>query len=202
MEIRLFLAFELPPDIKRVITEVSRTGRELPLGLRWIKSDNIHLTMVFMGNVLEEKIQSIGETAKRVCARTDPFDVSPGGLGFFGNRRHPRVLWMGLNGDIYRMGRFRDALQKSLKPFGIKMERRPFKPHLTLGRFKKGARPWPHLDHMISEYANLRGRACSLENLVLFKSDLTPGGAVYTKLDVWPLGGVGKSLNLKTVTEW
>jgi len=196
MEIRSFLAFELPPDIKGVISEVSRAGKALPLDLRWVKPDNNHLTMVFMGNVPEEKIQSIVETAKIVCAGFDPFDVSPGGLGFFGNRRHPRVLWMGLNGDIHRMGRFRDALQKGLKPFGIKTERRPFKPHMTLGRFKKGARPWPHLDDMISEYADLEGRTCSLGKLVLFKSDLTPGGAIYTKLGTWPLGGAGNSLRL------
>ena len=83
MEIRSFLAFELPPDIKRVILEVSRAGKELPLDLAWVKSDNNHLTMVFMGNVPEEKIQSIGETVKKVCAGVDPFDVSSGGLGFF-----------------------------------------------------------------------------------------------------------------------
>ncbi len=189
MEIRSFLAFELPPDIKRIILGVSRAGKELPLDLAWVKSGNIHLTMVFMGNVLDDKIQSIGETVKKVCAGYDPFDVSPGGLGFFGNRRHPRVLWMGLNGDVHRMGRFRDALQKNLKPFGIKTERRPFKPHLTLGRFKKGARPWPHLDHMISKYADLKGRTCALKELALFKSDLIPEGAIYTKLDTWTFGG-------------
>ena len=192
MEIRSFLAFELPADIKKVITAVSRRGRELPLDMRWVKRDNIHLTVVFMGNVPEEKIQPIGESVKKVCTGTDPFDVSSGGLGFFGNRRHPRVLWMGLNGDVRPMGRFRDAIQKSLKPFGIKTERRTFRPHLTLGRFKKGARPWPHLDHMISEYADLKSQTCSLRELVLFKSDLTSGGAVYTKLDAWALRGSEK----------
>jgi len=190
MEIRSFLAFELPEDIKRVISEVSRAEKDLPLDLRWVKPDNIHLTVVFLGNVFEDGIKPIGETVKKVCAGFEPFDVTPGHLGFFGNRRHPRVLWMGLNGDIRRMGGFRDALQKSLKPFGIKTERRPFKPHLTLGRFKKGARPWPHLDHIVSKYADLKGRTCSLRELLLFKSDLTPEGAHYTKLDVCPLKGV------------
>ena len=95
------------------------------------------------------------------------------------------------------MGRFKDRLQQSLKPFGIKTEKRPFKPHLTLGRFKKDARPWPHLDHMISEFTDLKGPARPLRELGLFKSDLTPGGAVYTKLDAWPLEEVGKSLNLR-----
>jgi len=188
MEIRSFLAFELPQDIKGVIREVSQAGRELPLDLRWIKSDNIHLTIVFMGNVPEDSVPPIGEAVKGVCARFDPFDVNPRGLGFFGSRRHPRVLWIGLESDIRRMGHFRDALQKKLKPFGIKTEKRPFRPHLTLGRFRKGAHPWPHLDHMISEYSDLKGQSCSLEELVLFKSDLKQGGAVYTKLNSWALG--------------
>jgi 2'-5' RNA ligase len=72
MEIRSFLAFELPPDIKKCIREVSRTGKDLPLDLRWVKSDNIHLTVVFMGNVSEDKIRPIGETVKMVCARFEP----------------------------------------------------------------------------------------------------------------------------------
>ena len=168
MEIRSFLAFELPEDIKKVVTTVLRKGRELPLDLRWVKQDNIHLTVVFMGNVSQEKIHAIGESVKKVCTGTDPFEISPRGLGFFGSRRHPRVLWMGFNGEIHRMGRFRDAIQKNLKPFGIKMERRPFRPHLTLGRFKKGALPWPHLDHMISEYADLKGQACFIAGVGTF----------------------------------
>ena len=189
MEIRSFLAFELPTDIKRIITKVSRTGKDLPLGLRWVKLDNIHLTVVFMGNVPEERIEPIGKAVKKVCSGTEQFNVSIGNLGFFGSRRHPRVLWLGLRGDVHRMGRFRDALQKRLKPFGMKTEKRPFKPHLTLGRFKKDARPGPHLDNMISEYADLKGPTHPLRELVLFKSDITPQGAIYTKLDAWPLGG-------------
>ena len=187
MEIRSFLAFELPPDIKKIIREVSRAGKELPLDLRWVKSDNIHLTVVFMGNVSEDNIQAMGETVKKACAGVEPFDVNAGPLGFFGGRRHPRVLWMGLGGDVHPMGRFRDRLQKKLKPFGVKTERRPFKPHLTLGRFKKDAHPWPHLDHLILKFRDLRGQTCSLRELVLFKSDLKPGGAIYTKLDAWAL---------------
>ncbi len=193
MEIRSFLAFELPPDIKKVLREISRTEKDLPLDLRWVKPDNVHLTVVFMGNVSEDRIQAIGETVRMACAGFEPFDVNAGPLGFFGNRRHPRVLWMGLQGDVLRMGRLRDRLQKKLKPFGIKTERRPFKPHLTLGRFKKGAHPWPHLDHLIAKYGDLKGRTCSLKELVLFKSDLTPGGAIYTKLDAWQLEGAKRN---------
>ncbi|EFK05839.1 2'-5' RNA ligase [delta proteobacterium NaphS2] len=189
MEIRSFLAFELPPDIKQVVLTVYSAEKKLPLDLRWIKPDNVHLTVVFMGNIPEDKIEAVGDTARKVCAGFSPFDVTPGPVGFFGSRRHPRVLWMGLNGEVRSMGYFRDALQKKLKPFGIKRERRPYKPHLTLGRFRKNAHPWPHLDYMMAKYRDMDGPTCVLKNLALFKSDLKPGGAIYTKLDAWPLKG-------------
>ena len=72
MEIRSFLAFELPPDIKRIISKISRAGKDLPLGLRWVKSENIHLTVVFLGNVPENRVQSIGENDKEGLFRIRP----------------------------------------------------------------------------------------------------------------------------------
>ena len=192
MEIRSFLAFELPADIKKVVLTVYSAEMNLPLDLKWIKPDNVHLTVVFMGNIPEDKIEAVGDAARKVCTGFAPFDVNPGPMGFFGSRRHPRVLWLGLNGEVRGMGYFRDALQKNLKPFGIKVERRPYKPHLTLGRFRKGAHPWPYLDHMMAKYRDIECPTSTMKELVLFKSDLRPGGAVYTKLDAWPLKGVGK----------
>ena len=112
MEIRSFLGFELPPDIKTIISKVSRAGKELPLDVRWVKLDNIHLTIIFMGNISEEQIEPIGKAVKQVCARYEGFNVTIEKLGFFGSRRNPRILWMGLGGDVHRMGHFRDALQK------------------------------------------------------------------------------------------
>jgi len=195
MEIRSFLAFEVPRGIKDVIEEIYLAGKDLPLGVRWIALHNIHLTVVFLGDVPGEQISPLGKTAGKVCAKHQKFSIRCGELGYFGHRRHPRVLWLGLCGDTHRMGRFRDDLQNSLKSFGIITEKRPYKPHLTLGRFKKEARPWPPLDTMISDYANLNDSAHHLVELVLFKSVLTPQGAVYTKLDAWPLGGTGKFLD-------
>ncbi len=193
MEIRSFLAFELPPDIKKELGTVLAAQKKLPLDLKWVKPDNVHLTVVFMGNVPQDNLAPMGDVVKGVCGRFAPFHVKTGRVGFFGSRRHPRVLWMGFDGDIRRMGHLRDALQKKLKPFGIKKETRPYRPHLTLGRFRKGARPWPHLDYLMEAYKDSRGPACVLNELAMFKSDLKPGGAVYTKLNAWSLEGAEKS---------
>ena len=189
MEIRSFLAFELPPDIMGVISHASGDMKNTPLNLRWVKPGNIHLTMVFMGNVPRENLKPIEQAAADVCRRYGPFKVFLDGTGVFGSRRNPRVLWARLNGDLERMSRFRDELQKDLEPFGIKQERRRFKPHLTFGRFRKGAKTGSDLDELLSRYQDLASPTCPLKELVLFKSDLKPAGAVYTRLNAWPLTG-------------
>ena len=189
MVIRSFLAFELPPDIKSTVARISGEMRKSTLDVKWIRADNIHLTMVFMGNIKSEDIGAIGKEIQKVCLRYGPFDVSLHGLGCFPNKRNPRVIWLGLDGDLDRMSFFRDHLQEALRPFGIKGEKRRYRPHLTLGRTRKSYRRSPALGEFLLKYGDLANPVCSLSELILFKSDLKPGGAEYTKLEAWPLSG-------------
>jgi 2'-5' RNA ligase len=189
MEIRSFLAFELPPYIKKNVAQVSGEIQKSGLNVRWIKVDNIHLTVVFMGNMDSEVLKAIGDDMMKVCARYGAFHISLNGMGFFPNRRRPRVIWLGLDGDLERMSHFRDDLQKQVIPFGVKEEKRPFKPHLTLGRFRKSRQTEIQLDEFLMKYGDLKSPVCPLDELILFKSDLKPGGALYTKLASWPLSG-------------
>ncbi len=189
MEIRSFLAFELPVDIKKTVERVSGEIRHSGLDVRWVKAENIHLTLVFLGNVKTEEIEGIEEQVRNVCPGYGSFDIALKGVGCFPNRRRPRVLWLGLDGDIERMSHFRDDLQRTLKAFGIKEEKRPFKPHLTLGRFRSTRKMGSRLEEILSKYAGLETPVESLNELYLFKSELKPGGAVYTKLESWPLSG-------------
>ena len=189
MEIRSFLAFDLPQEIKEIVARVSGELRNSSLDVRWVKVENIHLTVVFLGNINTEDITPIGDVVQEVCLSSGPFDVILKGLGSFPNPRNPRGLWIGLDGDLESMSHFRDALQKQLRPFGIKEEKRRFKPHLTLGRFRKYKRGDPQLNEMILRYRDLTDSVSSLNELSMFRSNLKPGGAEYTKLKVWPLSG-------------
>lgn len=189
MDIRSFLAFELPRDVRTTLEQVVREIRRHDLPLRWMKPENIHLTMVFLGNVSPELLGPIQEGVKGVCGEFGPFSAAVKGVGTFPNRKNPRVLWLGLVGEMERLSRFRDVLQHSLAPFGIKQEKRPFRPHLTLGRFRQGKGRGLDLDPVLSAYGAVEGPVSVLPELVLFRSDLRPGGAVYTRLGVWPLSG-------------
>ena len=187
MEIRSFLAFELPVEMKKTVARVSREIRNSGLDVRWVKVENIHLTVIFMGNIKTKDIASIDKEVRNVCPGYGSFNIFVKGMGCFPNRRRPRVLWLGLDGDVDRMSHFRNDLQESLKSFGIKRENRPFRPHLTMGRFRSTRKKGSKLTEILPAYQALETPIESLSELFLFKSDLKPGGAMYTKLESWPL---------------
>jgi len=189
MGIRSFLAFELPDDIKTVVTRVSGEIRKSSLDVRWVRPEFIHLTVVFMGDIESEQIAPMGASLGVVCSQHSPFTISLKPMGCFPNIRNPRVIWLGIDGDLERMSRFRDDLQHALSPFGIKEEERAFRPHLTLGRFRMLGKRQTELEQLLAKYKELSSPAHSLSELVLFRSDLKPGGAVYTKMWSWPLSG-------------
>jgi 2'-5' RNA ligase len=189
MAIRSFLAFELPPPLKDIVSEVSAGMRALLPEARWVRVDHIHLTVVFLGQIPESSLEGIAEVAKGVCDRYDGFEIGLKGAGVFSDIRNPRVLWVGLEGEVERMGYFRNALQKRLAPFGIKKEDRKFRPHLTLCRFTKGAKGGPELAKVLDGYGRISSPFFRLNALFLFKSDLTPRGSIYTRLMAWPLAG-------------
>jgi 2'-5' RNA ligase len=191
MVIRSFLAFELTPEIKQIVSRVLAEAAKTTHGLRWVRATGIHLTVVFLGHVREADLTAIEAAAQRVCLNYRPFDVSLRGMGCFPSERNPRVIWLGLQGETDRMSLFRDALQRELEPLGIRLEKRPFRPHLTLGRMRKGRGGGgrKELGVLLGTYQDLTSAGWPLAELVLFKSDLRPNGAVYTKLKAWPLSG-------------
>lgn len=189
MGIRSFLAFEQPEEMRTIIEEVSAALGKSPLDVRWVKTGNIHLTVVFLGSVRAEDLTAMERPIDEICSAYEPFSIALNGVGCFPHARSPRVIWAGLEGDIERMARFRDNLQERLVPFGIKEEKRPFRPHLTLGRFNSFRRADRELEGFMERYRDLASPVCSLGELVLFKSDLSRGGSIYTKLKSWSLQG-------------
>jgi len=189
VEIRSFLAFEQPPEMQAILSRVSGELRRSRLDVRWVKPENIHLTVVFLGNIRSEDAEAMASPLQRLCLTTAPFQLSLKGTGCFPNSRKPRVLWIGLEGDVERMGRFRDSLQEALQPFGVPGEDRAFRPHLTLGRFRSVGRAEREVESLLASYQDLTGPVCCLKELILFRSELKPGGSIYTRLRSWPLAG-------------
>lgn len=189
MAIRSFLAFELSPPIKDVLKELLKDLTPRLQGIRWVPLENIHLTVLFLGDVEETQLEPISQAIEGVSQKYGRFEMKITGVGIFGGIRRPRVLWVGMNGDVERMGYFKNSLEKVLSKFGIKLEDRPFRPHLTLGRFREDFRQTEELQKVLEDYKTLGDRDQVFEEVCLFKSQLTPRGSIYTRLSNFRLSG-------------
>jgi len=187
MGIRSFLAFELPPEIRGQIGTVYKELQKIRMPVRWVKEENIHLTMVFLGSVSEDAIDEIKEKVPLVVKRFSTIRTMLNGVGVFPHWRKPRVIWVGLDGEVEKLSNLRDELQAELKVFGLREEKRPFRPHLTIGRFKGIVDRDEELKCILDRYHDITSDFCYLNELILFKSDLKPDGPVYTRMATWPL---------------
>jgi 2'-5' RNA ligase len=191
--IRLFIAIELPEELKGALVEIGRevAARIPPRTVRWVQPAAMHLTVVFLGETPASKLVAIKEAMAAAAARVAKTSFRAIGVGCFPNPRRPRVVWVGVEEAAGNLERIKLALDHELAPLGFKPEKRRFSPHLTLGRVNKQAshQEAAELGRAV-EGATLREVArVEVTRIHLIRSDLRSTGAVYTVLASFPLGG-------------
>jgi len=179
--IRTFIAFELPPAVISLLDKVQQDLERLKIRARWVRPANIHLTLKFLGDINPDHIDKIGLAMAGAAGDFSPVTLSVRGIGVFPGIKRPRVIWVGLGGDIRSLLAFQSRLEEKLAGAEFPKDKRSFKAHLTLGRIKQAANP-AVIRQMISEYASLNSDKFICDQVFLFKSDLQPSGAVYSKL--------------------
>ena len=181
---RLFIAVELTPAARRYTEEALRMFKEgLPSGVRWVRPEGIHLTLKFLGNVSNDAIPTIESGMRRAAEGICPFTVRMQGAGCFPSSRRPRVLWLGLQGELESLLTAQSRLEDSLEALGVDRETRPFRPHLTVGRVSGGLpEGWAERLEKTLEIVGAMG-PCDLpvDGLSLMESVLGKEGAVYTR---------------------
>jgi RNA 2',3'-cyclic 3'-phosphodiesterase len=187
--VRAFIAIELPPNVQAVLASTQhRLAEELGRAsnaLRWAKPEGTHLTLQFLGDVPVAFTEHLEQVLRRVCEGRRAFDLSVQGLGAFPNTKRPRVVWVGVGGDLGALESLASAVNQQMSAQGYTPDK-PFSPHLTLGRLRDNAQPnekfavgaaLEHLSMSIPAAVSFR-----VNGISLMKSDLRPGGAVYTPL--------------------
>jgi 2'-5' RNA ligase len=175
--IRAFIAVEIPDDVKdevgRVIAHFSRQG----FPVRWVSHDNLHLTLVFLGENPPEFVEKAKSQLVLAAAETRAFSMSLKGLGVFPNERSPRVVWLGIEQGRDELILLAQQTLKELVTIGFIPEKRPFSAHLTIGRVRA---PIHDVRAVLDRpYAS---RAFPVKELTLFQSHLRPTGPVYERL--------------------
>jgi len=185
--IRAFIAFELPLAVTSVLAKVRQDLERLKIRARWVRPENVHLTLKFLGDIKADHIDKIGAEMTAAAFESSPVTLSVRGVGVFPGIRRPRVIWVGLGGDIRSLFAFQSRLEEKLAGAEFPKDKRPFRAHLTLGRIKQAASP-AVIRQMITDYASLSSEEFTFNQVILFKSDMKPSGAVYSKLKQTKLG--------------
>jgi len=181
--VRLFVALEIPPGVRKSLAEFLAVLRALSSQPRWVRTDNLHITLKFIGEVQPEKLGDIRVALSAVHSdRSVTLDFR--GVGFFPNERRPRVFWAGVEASA-NLERLARDIDRSLEKLGVPPEKRPFSPHLTLARFEPPGLP-EKLRAAIQENARREFGSVAAREFHLIESKLKPGGAEYTTLETFP----------------
>ncbi len=184
--IRSFIAIELPGQVIEAIKKIQEDLCKYRLNIRWVRPENIHLTLKFLGNISEEDVAPITGVLRIAADTTAPFHLRGQGIGIFPGISRPRVVWVGMSGDVEPLKQFQFNVEEGLEELGFPKEGRPFRAHLTLGRVK-GKLDKRILLEAIEQCGNFQSDSFTADSTILFRSDLRRNGAVYTKLAEVPL---------------
>lgn len=182
-KLRLFIAWELPEDMR---AELARAQEQIRGGLttqpKWVGPDSMHLTLKFLGGVEEEAVDVIKAALERAAEEKTTLNVRLGQAGTFGGRR-PRVVWVGLQGELEKLAQLQEAIEAELLPIGFAAEQRPYQPHLTLARVPADLSR-ADSDNLKAAVAAVRPRPVKarFSEVALIRSTLTRSGAVYERM--------------------
>jgi 2'-5' RNA ligase len=158
--------------------------RAAPGGPRWVLPERWHLTLLFLGTVPADRVTPLTERVAPAVAATPAMTLQVSGAGRFGSRRRPQVCWAGVTGDVGPLTELAGRLAAAARGVGLPVEDRPFRAHLTLGRWRPGQ---PADGDLPERLAGYRGPAWPVTGLVLWRSHLGPAPR-YERLAGWPIG--------------
>ena len=178
--IRTFIAVPVPDSIRSQIADFQSTLRQQKADIKWVRSESIHITLKFLGDVQEDKIEEISRILQVCIEDVDSFILSITGTGAFPNLQRPRVLWIGIEQGLRQLGDLSKRINRALEDIGFESEKRPFSGHVTLGRVRSPNRLGLTIEKMMK--LGFESNPFKIENVLFMKSDLKPTGAEYTVL--------------------
>jgi RNA 2',3'-cyclic 3'-phosphodiesterase len=185
--LRLFIALETPADIRRAMGDILTSLRETDADVKWEPIDKLHATLKFLGDTDDTLLPDVVYSLEKCCTTSPVLSLLYAGLGCFPNVPAPRVVWVGMKDLMTSLVSLQQCIEGALEPLGFAREDRPFHPHVTLGRVKSQKNSGSLLRRM--ESLTFESQPVEIRDVALVKSELRPGGSVYTTLKRIPLTG-------------
>jgi 2'-5' RNA ligase len=178
---RTFIAIEIPEETKRAMAEIQARLKDAGAEASWTRPEGIHLTLKFLGDVPEESVSAVTAALKQSVEGRGRFHLRIAGTGVFPSKKNPRVVWVGVSGELDKLMGIQIRVEEQMVRLGFQQEDRRFTPHLTLGRIRnvpKGI-AWTSVLESVRDI-NVPG--FEVAAISLMKSELQQTGAVYTEI--------------------
>ena len=197
-QVRSFIAIELPNELKVGLNQLEaqlKSGKQP--GVKWVNPYSIHLTLKFLGSIAVDKISQITRSMSEAVQGISPFHLEVKELGAFPNLRRVQVVWVGISGEVDRLGQLQQRIESNLACLGFAPESRPFTPHLTLARLRNQASldERQRLGELIAGTRFEVAYTIKVDTISLIRSQLTREGAIYSRISA-----VGLNKPLSTAT--
>jgi len=180
---RLFVAIEIPSSIRTTFAASLKEMREIAPHAKWVRPENLHVTLKFLGHTDAGNLEKIGHSLHAVRS-AQPVTLEFKGLGFFPNEKRARVLWAGTQSSA-NLRPLAEDIDRAMNRLGFPLEKRPFTPHLTLARFNSPGLP-PKIGEGVQRRVAYIFGALTADTFHLIESKLKPTGAEYTTVQSFP----------------
>jgi len=191
-QVRSFIAIELPDDLKEGLTRLQaqlRLGK--PSSVKWVDPSGIHLTLKFLGNIAVSRIPEITRAMEESARELSSFQLTVTEPGVFPNLKRVQVAWVGIGGEVDKLGQLQQRIESNLVPLGFAAESRQFTPHLTLARLhdRASADERQRFGQLIASTKFEADYNIKVDSINLMRSQLTREGAIYSRLSSVKLRG-------------
>jgi 2'-5' RNA ligase len=188
--LRLFIAIAIPPTVRKAIehTQSQLRGQAPPGAIRWSKPEQYHTTLKFLGNVPTDHVEMLKNSVLSVCNTYRAIRLSARGIGFFPNKKKPKVMWVGTNDCNGELARLHQLLNKAVQQFEPKVKTEKFTGHITLGYVEEGYQS--AIENLLKYTTVFHERHFGdwlAKDVKIIRSELTSAGASYIPLVSCPL---------------
>jgi len=184
-QVRSFIAIELPDELKAGLNQLqARLKLSKQPWVKWVDPYSIHLTLKFLGSIAVDRTGEITRAMEEAAQGISPFYLEVKGLGVFPNLRRVQVVWVGISGEVDKLGQLQQRIESNLAHLGFTPESRTFTPHLTLARLRDQASldERQSFGQLIASTKFEAGFTIEVDAISLMRSQLTREGAIYSRI--------------------
>jgi 2'-5' RNA ligase len=186
--VRAFVAIEVNEEVRAALTDTQRKLKKSDAHVSWVKAENIHLSLAFLGDIFPRQVKGMSESLDEIGETCGSFAMEVAGVGSFGAAQKPRVIWAGIEEPPEELIEIQGYVATAAEGLGIPVDKRPFRPHITLGRVRSG-RNVDALTSAMASVKNTRHGSVEVRRILLMRSVLKPQGAEYSILHETALKG-------------